>query len=402
MLSAWIAALLLAANEYHTHASLLATEKGYYLFFATLSVWCFQRFMAEERSQWMYAAAAAAGVSFLCKESAALLLPVFFITLLATRHRVWLARRAPYVALLVFGAVVSPDIWWNVANQDATSGANYGRHLSGVSSLGITYQPFILYGREAVAFVLAKLGRPLYDNAREYAAGNFLLSLIIGGAVLSAVWNVKRRREPHVTLFLVLFAFILLFFTFIGARSTPGLDPFVFFWGDLSLIGGVVLGGLWAGRLGGWQRAIAACVLVAALAVAARREFGDLLGGRTVAVRAEPETIESAPDTFRDVALSFNFCMLCDQQPRVELVAVRARRFGRDVPPNEAANLISDAVIGTDDRLVRLDASADPPPGVRAYQVEYRIIQRGGKTAIAQTRITVPAELPARLRKREW
>lgn len=402
MLGAWTAALLLAANEYHVHASVLATEKAYYLFFAAVALWFFLRFMSEQRPIWLYAAAVATGVSFLCKETGALLLPVFFIALLTTRQRVWLARWQPYFAVLIFAVVIAPDLWWNLTNQDPEAAADYGRHLSGAFSLGITYQPLLLYGREAVAFVLAKMGRPFYDNGGEYAAGNFLLSLIIVGGVCYATWNLKKRREPKLTPILVLFAFIFLFFTFFGTRSTPGLDAFGFFWGDLSLIGGVVLGGYWLGQLHGWPRIAALCLLVAGLAFASKRIFVERFGTPSVSVRPDPEVIEHAPGAFRDVALSFNYCAICDQRPRVELVSVRARRGGEDLPVVDSRSLITDAALGTDDRSIRVSASAEPPPTVRTYVPEYRITPRNGKTLTARGRIVLMYERPKRLRPREW
>jgi 4-amino-4-deoxy-L-arabinose transferase-like glycosyltransferase len=402
MLGAWTAALLLAANEYHVHASVLATEKAYYLFFAAVAVWFFLRFMNEQRPIWLYAAAVATGVSFLCKETGALLLPVFFIALLATRQRVWLARWQPYFAVALFAVVIAPDLWWNVTNQDPGAAADYGRHLSGAFSLGITYQPLVLYGREAVAFVLAKMGRPFYDNGGEYAAGNFLLSLIIVGGVCYAIWNLKSRREPKLILFLVLFAFIFLFFTFFGTRSTPGLDAFGFFWGDLSLLGAVVLGGYWVGQLRGWPRGVALCLFVAGLAFAGQRIFLERLGTPFVSVRPDPQVIEHAPGVFRDVALSFNYCAICDQRPRVELVSVRARRGDEDLPAADSRSLITEAALGTDDRLIRVSAFADPPPTLRNYVLEYRITPRNGKAYTARGRIGVRYERPPRLRDREW
>ena len=400
--ASWIGALLLAANEYHIHASALATEKAYYLFFAALAIWFFLRFMREERATWLYWAAVSTGLSFLCKETAALLGPVFIITLVATRHRVWFRRREAYLAALLCFVVISPDVWWNVTNQDPDAAANYGKHLSGVGSLGITYQPLLLYGREAVSWLLGVTGHSFYDNAEEYAAGNFLLSLVIAGGVLYALLNARMRRNPGVVLLLVLFVFIFGFFTFAGERSTPGLHSFGFFWGDLSLIGGVGLGGLWAGSLVGATRVFAALFLASGFFLSATRVFRDHFAAPSVAARPDPYLIEHAPGVLRDISVSFNFCQVCDQAPRIELVAVRARSGGKDLPPDSASHLIADASLGTDDRSIRVESTAPEPPPLKAYVLEYRIRPRRGSPKIVRTSVDVRQVKPTNLPRWEW
>jgi hypothetical protein len=402
MVGAWVGALLLAFNEYHVHASLLATEKAYYLFLATLAVWCFLRFLKEERAKWLFAAAAAAGLSFLSKETGALLGPVFLITLLATQRRAWLARWQPYAAALLFFAVIAPDIWWNLSNEQAAGSADYRRHLSGAGSLGITYQPLLLYGREVVAWVLAKAGRPFYDNAEEYAAGNVVLSLLIAAGVLSAIWKLRKPRDPRIVLFLALFGFVFLFFTVVGTRNTPGLDAFGFFWGDLSLIGGVVLAGLWAGTQRGTMRYVALGVLLAGGVFAATRIFRDKLKGEAVTVRPDPNVIAHAPGVFRDIALTFNYCMLCDQNPRVDLVGVRTRAYGKDLEPEATARLVRHAALGADVRSIQVESSAVEPPSLKDYVLEYRFQDRSGRSRLARGRIAVRMERPDWWAPWEW
>ena len=401
-IASWIGALLLAANEYHIHASVLATEKAYYLFFAALAIWFFLRFMREERAKWLYWAAVATGLSFLSKETAALLGAVFIITLVATRFRVWFRRREAYFAALLCFAVISPDIWWNVTNQDPDAAADYSKHLAGVGSLGITYQPLLLYGREAVSWLLGVTGLPFYDNAEEYAAGNFLLSLIIAGGVLYALLNSQMRRNPGVVLLLVLFIFIFGFFTFAGERSTPGLHSFGFFWGDLSLIGGVALGGLWASTLVGVRRALAAFVVASGLLLSGTRVFRDHLAAPSIAAIANPDLIEHAPGVQRDISVSFNFCQVCDQSPRIELVAVRSRSGGKEIPQDSVSRLIADASLGTDDRSIRVESSAPPPPTLKSYLLEYRIRPRRGDAKMVRASVEVRQVKPANVPRWEW
>lgn len=402
--AAWIGSLLLAANEYHIHASLLATEKAYYLFFAAVAVLFFLRFLQQERAKWLYLAAAATGFSFLCKETAALLVPVFFITLVASRHRVWFRRWEPYVAVLLFVLVISPDLWWNFGSPHAGARADYRKHLLGIGSLGITYQPMVLYGREAVAWLLAKVGRPFYDNAEEYAAGNFLLSLVIAAGVVSTAWHSKKRGDARVVLFLTLFAFVFLFFTVVGRGGTADLDAFGFFWGDLSLIGGVVLGGLWAGEavLSRWTRFAVAGLLVSGVLLSADRVFRQRFGGAAVEVRTDPDVIEDAPGVFRPVTVHFNYCTFCDKNPRVELISVRSRNGRTEMPADESARLVDSVTLGTDDRALRVESSALEPPQIKSYLLEYRLQSRGGGARRAVTSIRVRKVRPDTWPPWEW
>jgi hypothetical protein len=399
--SATVAALLLAFNEYHVHVSVLATEKAYYLGFAALSVLFFQRFLASERPGWMFAAAAVAGLSFLSKESGALLGIVFLLTLLFTQRRVWLRRWEPYAAAALFVLVIAPDLWWN-ATGHATVGADYRKHLTGVGSLGVTYQPLILYGREVISWAMQTAGRPFYDNASEYASGNVLLSLVALGGVIGTLVNARLRRDPRVLLVLTLFLFIFAFFTVVGGRSTPELDAFGFFWGDLSLLGAVVLGGLWAGSLNGIPRVAVGAVLVAGLALSCKRIFGQKLDAPFVAARPDPHVIEDAPGVFRDISISFNFCQTCDQQPKIELVSVRARSGGEFLAPDSSVRLVADAALGTDDRTIRVESSAPEPPTLKSYVVEYRVQPRGAAPYTVRTSVEVRKVKPANWAPWEW
>ncbi|MGQ0538574.1 MAG: hypothetical protein ACT4R6_06480, partial [Gemmatimonadaceae bacterium] len=278
--------------------------------------------------------------------------------------------------------------------------AGYNEYLSRITSLGFTYQPFVLYGREVFVWAFDMMGRPFYDNAKEYATGNFLLSLIIAGGVLTSLVRLRRRPEPGIRLFLVLFAFIFLFFALVGTRTTPDIDAFSFFWSDLSLLGGVLLGGYWFGTLRGWPRSAAVAVFLAGVVFSGYRVFNDRLGMERIAVHGEPDYIEHAPGTFREVAVSFNHCMLCDQRPRIELVAVRAKVGQEYLADQAAAALVRGAALGTDDRSLALEASAVAPPLLKMYVLEYRVTPARGAPSSVRARVDVVHERPPWWRRR--
>jgi 4-amino-4-deoxy-L-arabinose transferase-like glycosyltransferase len=77
----WAAAFM-AFNEYYLNVSSRATAHVPNLLFVTGAVYAFSRFLATERPRYLYLAGASVGLAFYCKESTALLLPVFALTLL--------------------------------------------------------------------------------------------------------------------------------------------------------------------------------------------------------------------------------------------------------------------------------------------------------------------------------
>ena len=102
---------LLAFNEYHIGISSFAVEKSYYLCFVSIAVYSFSRFLQTAKPNFLYLTAVATGLGFLCKLLATLLIPVFFITLLVSGSGSWLRRKEPYIALLIFLVLISPDIY---------------------------------------------------------------------------------------------------------------------------------------------------------------------------------------------------------------------------------------------------------------------------------------------------
>jgi dolichol-phosphate mannosyltransferase len=113
-LAARWAASLIAFNEYFLSFSARATANTPYLFFVTLAVFAFSRFLAAERARYLYAAAVATGLAFYCKEHAVLLLPVFLAMLLGATYRRWLRSPHLYLAVVVFALVIGPDLAWNL------------------------------------------------------------------------------------------------------------------------------------------------------------------------------------------------------------------------------------------------------------------------------------------------
>jgi len=271
----WAAALM-AFNEYYLNVSSRATAHVPNLLFVTGAVYAFSRFLATERPRYLYLAGASVGFAFYCKESTALLIPVFALTLLVSKHRHWLLKPQIYLACVTYVLVISPDIAWNmranpgttVTYNDRTVGqATYATHLRRIGGLGLSPYPSMFYLRPTVKAVALNLtGSELKDETQEYWSVNVGLGILLLGAVLAT--TVRRASPDRLRLFLVvMFWAIFGFFTLIKRGAVTGrLDPVSWMWVETTIVPAVVLTGArladvsvrW--RVLAWSAAIAALV----------------------------------------------------------------------------------------------------------------------------------------------
>jgi 4-amino-4-deoxy-L-arabinose transferase-like glycosyltransferase len=271
----WAAALM-AFNEYYLNVSSRATAHVPDLLFVTAAVYAFSRFLATERPRYLYLAGASVGIAFYCKESTALLLPVFALTLLVSKHRRWLLKPQIYLACVTYVLVISPDVVWNlraspattVTYNDRTVGqATYATHLRRIGGLGLSPYPSMFYLRPTVKAVALNLtGSELKDETQEYWSVNVALGVLLLGAVLAT--TVRRTSPDQLRLFLlVMFWAIFGFFTLIKRGTVTGrLDPVSWMWVETTIVPAVVLTGArladvnvkW--RLPAWSAVTAALV----------------------------------------------------------------------------------------------------------------------------------------------
>jgi 4-amino-4-deoxy-L-arabinose transferase-like glycosyltransferase len=271
----WAAALM-AFNEYYLNVSSRATAHVPNLLFVTAAVYAFSRFLATERPRYLYLAGASVGVAFYCKESTALLLPVFALTLLVSKHRHWLLKPQIYLACVTYLLIIGPDILWNlranpqttVTYNDRTVGqATYVTHLRRIGGLGLSPYPSMFYLRPTVKAVALNLtGSELKDETQEYWSVNVALGVLLLGAVLAT--TIRSATPDQLRLFsLVMFWAIFGFFTLIKRGATTGrLDPVSWMWVETTIVPAVVLSGArlagvsvkW--RLLAWSAVIAALV----------------------------------------------------------------------------------------------------------------------------------------------
>lgn len=271
----WAAALM-AFNEYYLNVSSRATAHVPNLLFVTAAVYAFSRFLLSERPRYLYLAGASMGLAFYCKESTALLLPVFALTLLVSKQRRWLLKPQVYVACVIWFLVITPDIAWNLSGNAATAKvtyndqtvgqASYATHLKRIGGLGVSVYPSMFYFRSTVrSSYLQITGHPLRDNTAEYESVNPAIGVLLLGGVVATV-GLRGRDQLRIFL-LLMFWGIFGFFTMIRPGDPGGrLDSVSWIWVETTLVAAVVLAsarlagvsGRW--RLPAWSAAAAALV----------------------------------------------------------------------------------------------------------------------------------------------
>jgi 4-amino-4-deoxy-L-arabinose transferase-like glycosyltransferase len=277
----WAAALM-AFNEYYLNVSSRATAHVPNLLFVTAAVYAFSRFLATERPRYLYLAGASVGVAFYCKESTALLLPVFALTLLVGKHRRWLLKPQIYLACAAYALIISPDIMWNlranaetrtVTYNDRTVGqATYATHLRRIGGLGFSPYPAMFYLRPTVkALALGLTGNELKDETQEYWSVNIAIGVLLLGAVLATTLRTASRDQLQVFL-LVMFWAIFGFFTLIKRGAVTGrLDPVSWIWVEVTIVPAVMMAGARLADVSGKWRSPAWAVAAAALVWACTR-----------------------------------------------------------------------------------------------------------------------------------
>jgi 4-amino-4-deoxy-L-arabinose transferase-like glycosyltransferase len=287
----WASALL-AFNEYYLNVSSRATAHVPHLFFDLLAIAAFAWFLKTSRARYLYAAGAAVGVAFYCKEHAALLLPAFFITLLLAHNRQWLRRPHAYLACALFALVIAPDLVWNAEATPQTAEidyyhhevheqATYAAHLQRVGGLGFSPYPVTFYARTAVKAVYRRTtGGEFEDETPEYESIDPLLGLILLAGVLTTTVRAAAKGELQKFL-LVAFWVVFAFFSVIKKGHPPGrLDPVSWMWVEVTIIPAVVLAGAWLAERRGAVRALLWGVTSATLVYACRSPLAAV--GRTL------------------------------------------------------------------------------------------------------------------------
>ena len=249
------------------------------LFFDLAALYAFALFLRTQRAPYLYVSGLSVGLAFYCKESSVLLLPVFLVTVISTPHRRWLRSPHPYLACVVFAALLAPDIYWNLTTNRETARATYSKepvgyatyksHLQRIGGLGFSPYPSMFYARGPIMSLhLAVTGTELKDETPEYHSIDPALGALLFCAVI--VTTVGRRRDDLQRLLLILFWGLFGFFTLIAKGDPPGrLDPVSWIWIEATMLPAVVLTGARLAESSGVRRVVAWTLAAGLLAYAA-------------------------------------------------------------------------------------------------------------------------------------
>jgi 4-amino-4-deoxy-L-arabinose transferase-like glycosyltransferase len=270
----WAAALL-AFNEYYLGVSARATAHVPHLLLVATAMYAYGRFVRTQRPAFIYAAAASAGLAFYAKEHSALVMPIFFVALLATSQRRWLRTPHPYLASVLFVVCIAPDLYWNYKTPPDTvvnySGeevrrARYGDHFRRFGGLSLSPYPAMFYAKPlAQAAARGLTGSTPPDYTREYRSINPFLGVMLLGAVVStiAAW---RARDDLQRFLAIQFGFVFVFFSLIQPGNPPGrLDAASWIWVETTLLPAVVLTGARLAETTGWRRHASWSIAIALL-----------------------------------------------------------------------------------------------------------------------------------------
>jgi 4-amino-4-deoxy-L-arabinose transferase-like glycosyltransferase len=272
-----IAAALLAVERYHIAVSARAIDLPFDLFFVALAMYCTSRFLhaigkeptAATAGRWLYGAAAATALGFLCKEFTALMMPAILAALLLTRQLSWFRRRELWLAVALFFVLVAPDVYSSLTVTPADRAdlfarqkealrqrggdlsqldyeavglyMSHGDQLSRFRSIGFNLEPFYFYFGD----VFTRLGIR-HDN--EFTEFPFMRSALSVALWVGLIASLIRSKKDHLTTFLLtMFAFTFVPFSLVQLGAPAGAfetdDKALWYWVDRTMMPAMLLTG---------------------------------------------------------------------------------------------------------------------------------------------------------------
>ncbi len=155
----WAAVALNLSPVFGVTTATWVLPDGPLLLALVVAAFCLARALAAERpTGWWLGAGGALGLALFSKYSAVLTLAGAFAYLLTSRHRAWLRRPQPYLAVSLAALVFLPVVVWNVRHGWASFAFQGGRAAAGarLHLLG----PLTVLGGEAL-YVLPWLWLPM-------------------------------------------------------------------------------------------------------------------------------------------------------------------------------------------------------------------------------------------------
>lgn len=186
-----LAALFLAAMPYHVLVTRQVLLDGPMTLCATLALYLLARYATTMRAAWLYAAAAAMGLTVLCKETSLLLLgAVYAFFALVPEIRIRL-RDAAVAAAIVAAVVVQFPLVLQLAGGSRTGGHYLVWQLFRRPNHDWAFYPSVVPLAMGILVVAAAAAGLWVLRARRSWRETLLLSWILVPAVFFQLWPVK-------------------------------------------------------------------------------------------------------------------------------------------------------------------------------------------------------------------
>lgn len=218
-----IAALLVGFDRFHIGWSQMCQPQSFLFLLVPLALLTFWTALERHDGRRMLWAGAATGLAYLGKEEAVLLLPTYFIFLLAgPSYRAWFRRKELYGALFLMLAVSSIDAF-RLFQTKETPDMDFWYYLNGLMAGGISLAP--------IKFFLGKLFPIAPEDAVPLLMIGFpyvelVMNLVFGAlSLLGVAVSLWHWRDPFVRLMLINFFVVFVFFTF-GFTPSELLNPY--------------------------------------------------------------------------------------------------------------------------------------------------------------------------------
>jgi hypothetical protein len=240
--AALFASALVASCQFHIHFSRTVIQTAPLLFFVTLSLLFFWKSVKQKDGKLMLLTGAILGIAYLCEETAAFFLLIFFIHLLLSGDLLpWLKRWQTYAGLIIFLAIISPDLYWNLTANKSDIAFHVSRALR---FNGISLLPSSLFVGELLLMLPKDLEVFIGGFGRHaiWSLAYPTVHWVLGSmCIIAVIFSLKRWKDPFTRLMLTTFGVIFLFFTF--AASKGFARNYNFWWASIAYIPAVTLTG---------------------------------------------------------------------------------------------------------------------------------------------------------------
>jgi len=228
-----VSVVLLGLNKFHIGISGLGTDDSLLLFFSALSIFLFWKALITRHIFYITCAGVSAGLAYLTKESAILLLGCYLVYLIITpKFRNRLRQSNFYALFFSFLCTIFVDILWVLmhgASQRLAEDNLFSDLGIGPSGLGFFLIEIVRYINDVDYYSLVSW---------EYPTMSWIMGLVLIGCCAATYFKFKEDIVRFMCVILFVFVF-----------STSFFRQAEFYWAQISLIPAVYLSAIYIERM---------------------------------------------------------------------------------------------------------------------------------------------------------